>query len=843
MRLGRGGGLIFLCALLSASNLLAQQNPLNRRVTVNFNNIPLQNALTKLSMQYEIPISFEPTLEGMRKNVNVSFSNATVSDILRDLLNDVGLGWRYLAEEIVVVPARKYSTLSGRIQDAENGEDLIGANMQVFPGRSSTTSNSYGFYSLTLPEGSHEIWLSCMGYIGKKIQVVYTGSDQTLNILLEKKVNELREVTVSKSLIDSLRPPGFAQQLQWDLLRDQPYFRGEADVVKALQMQNGVAGMTEGSSSMFVRGGNRDQNLIMLDEAVVYNPAHLFGLTSVFNPDALKNIELYKDDIPANFGGRLSSVIDARMADGDDKTFRVKGGASLLSGRFSAEGPIVREKGSFLIAGRRSLASQLNKDFGLYNLKAAYYDLNFKCNYRLNASSRLFISAYLGRDRVSAGNGYLNEWGNQTATLRWNHIFNPKLFLNFSAIYSSYRNALNINADASEGMDNWVTGIRDLTLKSDFAYFRKPGNQMHFGFNGVVHLFKPGETTASAYNDIPRARAAELALYYSQMIAVGARLKVLYGLRVSLFRNFSSFKLYTEDDAFSKTKNTVFARLEPRLTIRYALFGHSMVQLSYNRNYQYLQLLQNDELAFSSLETWIPSSDHVRPQYSDIYAFTYKWKLPGGTFSLGAYYKFMGNQLELVDHAQVISNPLVEDQLRTGKSDAYGLELGLAKQVGNFRATAFYTWSRVFRTMNEINNGKRYAANYDIPHTGKLSVSYQPIKSLQINSYFTYTSGRPATLPTGYYIQNGVRVPIYSGRNLERMPDYHRWDLNICWRLPISINNERKWINTFTVGIYNIYGRRNPLFYKINPQEGNNSLIEEQTFSGMTPVFSYSLVF
>lgn len=840
-----GAGVIFLCMLFSGPLAMAQRGPLNKRVTISFFNITLREALTKLSLQNDIPVSFEPTLPGMGKEINRNFYDATVSDLLREILDGTGLSWKNIAEEIIIVPARKNSTLSGHLLDAQNGEDLISANLQVIQLHQNTSSNNYGFYSLTLPAGNYELWASCVGYVTKKIVVTFSGIDQALNIQLEKKVSELKEVTiVKKNTTDSLQPPGPAQQLQWDLLREQPFFKGEADVVKALQMQNGVVGMTEGSSSMFIRGGNRDQNLMLLDEAVVYNPAHLFGLTSVFNPDALKNIQLYKDDIPANFGGRLSSVIDARMADGDDKAFRIKGGMSLLSARLSAEGPIVKDRGAFLITGRRSLANLLNKDFDLYNLKAAYYDLNFKINYRLNASNRLFFSAYFGRDRVNADNGYLNKWGNQTSTLRWNHVFHPKLFLNLSAIYSNYRNTLNINADSSEGMDRWVTGIKDLTLKGDFTYFKKPGNQLQFGFNGIMHLFKPGETTDTGYNNIPRARAAEFALYFSQKISIGTHLKLIYGLRVSIFRNFSERKLYTDDfDLISERENTNFVKFEPRVMLQYVLSSPSMIQLSYNRNYQYLQLLQNDELAFSSLETWIPSSAYIRPQFADMYSLTYKRKLTGASLSVGAYYKHMGNQLELVDHAQLISNSYIEEHLRVGSSDAYGLELGITKQWDDFRATAFYSWSRVFRKMNEINNGKKYAANYDIPHAGKLSLSYQLSNALQINSFFTYTSGRPATFPTGYFIQQGIRVPVYPGRNLERMPNYHRLDVNVRWTFPAAVKHRRQWINTFAVGLYNIYNRKNPLLYKINPQGSNDNLIEEQTFSGITPVFSYSFSF
>jgi hypothetical protein len=837
---------IFIYLLLFGFNANAQRSPLNRRLTISFFNISLRDALTKLSMQNDVPISFEPTQPGMDKAINKNFYDAQVADILKDLLQGTPLTWKYYAEEIIIAPATKSSTLSGHVIDAQNGEDLIGANIFVLQLNQSTSSNSYGFYSLTLPAAHYELLVSCVGYTPKKLMVTFAASDQSFNIQLEKKVSELREVTITrKNGFDSLQPLAPAQQLQWDLLREQPFFKGEADVVKALQMQNGVVGITEGSSSLFIRGGNRDQNLMLLDEAVVYNPAHLFGITSVFNPDALKNIQLYKDDIPANFGGRLSSVIDARMADGDDKAFRVKGGMSLLSARLSLEGPVVKERGSFLITARRSIANLLNRDLDLYNLKAAYYDLNCKINYRLNASNRLFFSTYLGRDRVNADNGYLNKWGNKTATLRWNHVFNPRLFLNLSAIYSNYRNALNVNADSSAGMDRWLTGVRDITLKGDFTYFKQPGNQMQFGFNSILHHFMPGETTGanSFYINIPRARALETALYFSQKLPISRRLKLFYGVRTSIFSNFSERRLYDDFDSLTEREHTNFIRLEPRVMLQYNLSSAATVQVSYNRNYQYLQLIQNDELAFSSLETWIPSSAHIVPQFADVYSLSYKRKYRSGAFSLGAYYKYMGNQLELRDHAQLISFPFIEDELRTGRSNAYGLEMSVSHQIGNFRLAGCYAWSKVFRKIEGINNGKRYVANYDIPHAVKLSMTYQVNNMLQLNSFFIYTTGRPVTFPTGYFEQQGVRVPIYPGRNLERMPDYHHLDVNVRYTLPVTGKNGRQWVNTFIVGLYNIYNWKNPLLYKINPQVSSDDLFEQQTFSGITPVFSYSFSF
>ncbi|SFW90442.1 TonB-dependent receptor [Chitinophaga sancti] len=836
--------IFFICSLLSGHSLLAQRSSLNKRITISFFNIPVREALTQLSEKDEIPISFESSRSDFDKNINKNFFNAPVTEILKDILQETGYTWKYVSDEIIIVPLIKSYTISGHIQDKQSGEDLIGAHIIVKPVNQGTASNNYGFYSLTLPGGNYELLVGCMGYSNKVVALDFYESDRVLNIKLEKKISELKTVTVtSKNGIDSFQSES-PLQLHWDVIRERPFFKGEADVIESIQMQNGVVAITEGSSSMFIRGGSRDQNLLLLDEAVVYNPGHLFGLNSIFNPDALKDIQLYKDDIPANFGGRLSSVLDTHMDEGNNKELRLNGGMSLLSARLSLEGPIIKERSSFLIAGRRSISNLLDGNFDLYDVRAAYYDWNLKANYKFNNNNRLFFSTYIGHDRVKNNDDYLNKWGNTTGTLRWNHIFNPKLFLNVSAIYSNYKNMLNINPDSSAGIASWVTGIRDFSLKGDFTYYRKPGNQIQFGFSEIIHLFNPGEASNVSYNNLPRARAAEFAVYFSQKMPLCSKVNIYYGLRAGLFDNFSADKLYDDyDNDSSNGANVTYLRLEPRLKLQYHISPRSMLQFSYNRNYQYLQLLQNDELAFSSLETWIPSSSHIKPQFSDQYSILYRRNHKNGSITASIYLKEMGNQLELVDHAQLISNPFIEDLLKTGRAKSYGAEFSLLQNIGKARITALYAWSRTLRMFDEINNGKTYAANYDVPHSVKLSGSYPITKSLQLNSYFIYSSGRPATIPTGYFVQDGIRVPIYAGRNLERMPAYHHLDINISWNIPVKQLNGHVWNNTISIGLYNLYNRNNVLLYKINPQLNGATLFDEQNLSGITPVFIYNFSF
>lgn len=845
---------VFILILMAANNANAQQDLMNKKFSIRFINSNLEQALTQLSSDYEIPLSYDPALFKDRKKINKIFSNLPLQDILNELLSGTGITYRYVEQAIILVPSEiRNTTISGHIRDAETGEDIIGANLYIPSLKQGVSSNNYGFYSLTLATSTYEIWISHIGYLTKKITVDLQQDNPLLDIRLDKQQYRLSEVEVKQSNTnDSTGQMRFARPLDWEIIKKMPYYKGEPDVIKALQMQNGVVAMNEGSSHLFVRGGNKDQNLILLDEAIVYNPAHLIGLASIFNPDALKNIQIYNDDIPPNFGGRLSSVIDARMADGDDKSFHIKGGVNLLTARLALEGPIVQERGSFLLAARKSLLNLLDKDFDIFTLAPSYYDINFKMNYKLDAANRIFYSAYIGNDRLKSANGYFNRWGNQTSTLRWNHIFNPRLFLNLSAIYSNYKNELNINIDSAAGMDKWVTGVKDVTFKGDFIYYAKPNHQLQFGFSNILHLFIPGEAIKANSLSIPRAKAGEYALYASHKVSLGQHIRFIYGLRASLFKNISTPRFVLLDDDFNPIDLQVnlrggyksFFRLEPRLMFQYSFSGKNSVRFTYNRNYQYLQLVQNDELAFSSLETWIPSSPNLEPQQSDFFSLSYKKEIKDYTFSINTYYKKMLNQLELIDHAQIILNPVIEDQLRPGRGDAYGTEFMISKDQGRFKGTFQYTFARVFRKIEDINNGLRYPANYDIPHTFKLSLNYQIADRLLLSSFFTYSSGRPVTLPIGYFTQQGIKVPIYKDRNSSRIQDYHRMDINLTWELkPVHLNSKRQWFSTLSAGVYNVYGKKNALFYRVNQNLSTGNLVEEQSFAGLTPSITYNFRF
>ncbi|WP_145860381.1 TonB-dependent receptor [Pedobacter suwonensis] len=839
--------IVFCVFLLLKVNVYGQQQLLNKKISIRLSDSSLLQALDLMSTEYSVPLSYDPELIPGEHKVDRAFVNVSIAEILKAVLAGTGLTYKILHNEIIIIPIDKVS-LSGRIVDAESGEDLIGASLYIPELKQGVISNGYGFYSLTVPPGRYEIQVSLVGYTTLKTTCSLVSNENKV-FQLQRKVLELQEIQVrqpDEKDSSAFLSPG--KTFNWANGRQRAYFKGESDLIKALQMENGITALTEGSSYMFIRGGNKDQNLIILDEATVYGPSHLFGLTSVFNPDALKNIQTFTGAMPANFGGRLSSVIDVRTADGDDKQLRLKGGVSLLTARASLEGPIVKDKSSFLFAARRSLNNLLSHDLELFDLRPAYYDLNFKLNYKLSQNNRVFASAYVGRDRVNSSNGYLNKWGNQTATLRWNHIFGPKHFVNLSAIYSNYKNILSINADSSQGTNRWITGIRDVTLKGDFINYPNPHHQFLYGFSSIYHLFIPGESSSSVYNNISRVRANEHALYFSHKLSPWKKIKLNYGLRMSYFNTISNERTYDLDEQFEPVivdaaNKKGFLRWEPRLSLQYMPGANGSLLLSYNRNYQYLQLVQNDELAFSSLESWIPSGINLLPQRSDFISLSYKDILFGGSYIFDVYYKKMQHQLELTDHAQLISNSFIEGELRPGFSNAYGIEFSFSKNIGNFKGNLMYAFSKVYRTINGINEGRRYPAGYNIPHVLKLNLSYQISRNFSANSFFTYSTGRPLTSPIGYYEQNGLKVPIYGDRNSSKMPDYHRLDLTIQWTpAPIAVRN-RNWFNTFSVGLFNVYNHRSPLFYRINQQDLQELNFDQQSFSGRTLGLSYTFKF
>ncbi|MXV15171.1 TonB-dependent receptor domain-containing protein [Hufsiella ginkgonis] len=832
----------YLLFLLSVTVSAQAPAVLDQPISLALQNEPLPAALVKLQNLVKGDFAYDPQIVPAGKLITLKFDKRPLAAVLDELLSGTGLNYHVINNAVVISSNKpKAFTINGHVLDRYSGEPLIGATIYLPDLQTGVVSNQYGFYSLTLPEASYRLSVSSLGFSGES-QKISLQKNIVIDFRLSARVYSLSDVPVGLGTADSAYLLSAVGSLPVEKMKFLPYYDGEVDLVKAIQMQNGVKAITEGSGGLFIKGGNSDQNLITLDEAMVYNPSHLYGLVSVFNSDAIKKIQVFDDHIPSNYGGRLSSVIDVRMADGNNKEFHVKGGANLLSMHLAAEGPVRREKGSFIITGRRSLTDIFNADSRVIIPNSNYYDLNAKANYQLNNSNKVFYSFYLGNDRLFSKNSYNNNWGNITSTFRWNHKFGSRTFLNLSAIFSHYENNLDVNADTLSEKYVWKTGIEDLSLKGDFTFYKSVSSEVKFGGITTLHRVVPGEASTafpSTFN-IPRNRAWETALYFSHQLWIRKKLQAKYGLRAGQFANAEDRTdvFDTDGNALKVREHKTYYGLEPRIYLAWSVAADQRLHAAYNRNYQYLQLIQNSELTFSSLESWLPASAKTKPQRADYWSLGYDY-LPGGNKALlNVYYKKFYNQADLLNHTQIIKNPLIRDQLRTGTSQAYGAEISVSKITSGYLIEASYNYSRVFRKITDINDGLRFRASYDVPHDFKLSQTYLAPKRWSASAFFNLTSGRVVTLPVGYFVQDGLNVPLFEGRNRSRFPLFHRLDLSAQFRLSDPARQKQTFNHEVSFGVYNAYNKKNPLFYRIS-QPGEGSARFERT-SGIVPWVAYN---
>jgi hypothetical protein len=593
-----------------------------------------------------------------------------------------------------------------------------------------------------------------------------------------------------------------AEKLSAKAIRAIPALMGEVDVIKAVQLLPGVQSTSEGSSGFSVRGGGHDQNLILLDEATVYNASHLMGFFSVFNNDAVKDVTLYKGDIPASFGGRLSSLLDIRTKDGNSQHYAATGGIGLISSRITAEGPL-GDKASAIVSARRTYADMFlafAKEESQRNATLYFYDMNAKLNYRIDDNNRLFLAGYLGRDRFGAdiaGMGF----GNKTATLRWNHIFSPKLFSNFTIIGSSYDYYL--RSEISSQLNQELTsGLEDYGLKADFSYHPNPVNNIKFGYQFTYHVFMPGEGGGVGQESIvgrislPEEFAAENVFYVTNETDIASKLKLRYGLRYSMFHN-------VENGRISNTMQ----QLEPRLGLTYVFSDLHSVKAGYSRTVQYIQLASNSS-AGSPLDLWFQASETVKPQLCDQFAAGYFRNFGDDAyeFSSEVYYKDMKDVVDFKDHANLIINKDMKQELRFGKGYAYGLELMVRKTTGPLSGWISYTLSKSRRRIDDVNEGMEYRSPYDKPHNISIVASYELSSKVSLSANWVYASGTPVTYPTGRFKVENSYVPIYSSRNEYRYPDYHRLDLSLTWQLS---KPGKRYSHELNFSLYNAYGRKN----------------------------------
>ncbi len=744
----------------------------------------------------------------------------------------------------------KKTIISGSIKDASNGEQLLGATVLVKELKTGTATNMYGFYSLSLIPGKYTLVFSYIGYqsVEKTIELK---SNLTLNIELKSAQNELQGVVITekRSNENVTKNEMSVVRLDAKTIKQIPAFMGEVDIIKAMQLLPGVQTTSEGASGFSVRGGSPDQNLILLDEATVYNASHLLGFFSVFNNDAIKDVKIYKGDIPMNYGGRLSSVLDVRMNDGNDKHFEGTGGIGNISSRLTLEGPLLKDKTSFILSGRRTyfdLFLPLSSDEKIRNNTLYFYDFNAKIAHTINENNRIYLSGYFGRDVFNNNFSRLNS-GNQTFTLRWNHLFSKKIFSNFMFVYSKYDYYLGTPEGEAYSFD-WRSKMRDYGFKSDFTLYANPNNTVKFGVSSIYHIFEPGSAkgtgSQSFFNEftVPSSYALENGIYIGNDQKVNDKLTLKYGLRVSMFNNVGPATIYNYNNNFEAIDSTVYksgdfyktyAGLEPRFGISYTINDKSSVKASYSRTNQYIQLAQNSTSG-TPLDVWFPSSPNVKPQISDQIALGYFRNFLGNYIetSVEVYYKTMQNSIDFKDHAELLLNEKLEGELRYGKSSSKGLEVLVKIPEGRLNGWISYTLSKTDRSFADINNGKTYLAYYDKPHNMSVVLNYEISKRTSLSSTWIYYTGAPVTFPTGRAEIGGKIVPIYSERNAYRMPDYHRLDLSLTIKGKQKPN--KKWSHEWNFTIYNAYGRKNA--WTINfVQDKDNPAV---TYAEKTYLFS-----
>ncbi len=755
--------------------------------------------------------------------------------------------------------AQQKHTISGTIKEKKSGEILIGASAYLLqlPGAHAVT-NAYGFYSITAPAGNYTLIVSFAGYAQDTVAVTLQ-KDVTITAELEQESAKLQDVVVSatKQNDNISKPLMGVQKLSVNEIKNVPVIFGEKDVLKTIQLLPGVKSAGEGSSGFYVRGGGADQNLILLDEATVYNASHLLGFFSTFNSDAIKDLTLYKGGMPAEYGGRLASVVDIKMNDGNNKDYHIGGGIGLISSRLNVEGPIVKDKGSFTVSARRTYADmflKLSKDSSINNNSIYFYDVNVKGNYRIDAKNRVYLSGYFGSDNLGFGNSFGIDYGNATGTARWNHVFNSKLFSNTSLIYSNYSYNIKINS----GTNNILikSKIQDLSLKEDLQYYLNSNNKINFGFNTIYHTISPGVVDASATSSfnsqaLQSKYALENAVYIGHNVSATEKLNINYGLRVSTFSVMGPGNFYSYDTAGNtiatahynsgKIAKTYF-NLEPRFSASYQLTENSSVKAAYTRNIQNLHLLSNSA-STSPTDLWIPSSLNVKPEIADQVSLGYfrNFSQNKYEFSTEIYYKYMQNQIDYKNGAQLRANENVESQLLFGTGRAYGAEFFIKKKEGKLTGWISYTLSRTERKINGINNNNYYPAKQDQTHNIAIVGIYQASKKWTLSANWVYNTGNAVTFPNGKYDINGQTVFYYTQRNAYRMPAYHRLDLAAT----LIAKKTKKFESSWTFSIYNAYGRENAysIAFQNDPNDATKTQAVQTALFRWVPSVTYNFKF
>jgi len=756
------------------------------------------------------------------------------------------------------VSAQNKFTINGNITDAGTGETLIGASVKLVGSLTTgAVTNAYGFYSINAPAGSYQLTVSFIGY-KNAVQTVNLSKSTRLDLVLTED-NQLDEVVISaeKRNENVVNPQMGLQKITVKEINNVPVLLGERDVLKTLQLLPGIKSAGEGNSGFYVRGGSTDQNLILLDEAPVYNASHLLGFFSTFNSDAIKDISVYKGGMPAQYGGRLSSVLDIKMNDGNRKEFTAEGGIGLISSRLKVEAPIVKDRGSFMISARRTYLDAflaLSPDSSVNGNTLYFYDVNAKANYKLDDRNTLYLSGYFGRDVLGINETFGFNWGNSTVTLRWNHLFSDRLFSNTSLIYSNYNYVIsNMMSDNNFEVNS---SIKNYNVKQDFEYSLSSRHNLKFGINAIHHTIDPGKlssTGSSSVNptDYENRQGVELAAYVSDEWTVNDRINVVYGLRLSSFSPMGpgSFKRYDEEgntvaiipyESGEIVKN--YVNLEPRISANYQLSPNSSVKAAYTRNVQNIHLMSNST-ATSPTDLYIMNSNNVKPEIADQVAVGYFRNFSDNKYEFSAevYYKGMQNQIEYRSGTDLRGNANVEADLLYGKGRAYGVELFLKKKFGKINGWIGYTLSRTERQFDAINSARWFNAKQDRTHDLSVVGIYKASARWSFSSVFVYNTGNAVTYPSGKYQINGRTVFLYTDKNGYRTPDYHRLDVSAT----LEGKPGKKLQSSWSFGIYNLYNRQNAfaIDFKDNPDDTTRTQVVRTTLFGIIPSVTWNFKF
>lgn len=766
-------------------------------------------------------------------------------------------------------------TIHGTISESLSNETLIGVTIAVPSLKAGVVTNEYGFYSITLPAGKHILKVNYIGF-KEVIKEIDLQKDVSLDFKLIEAAEQLTEVVLTQDgeKLNIRKPQMSVNTLSSNTIKKIPAILGEVDVIRSLLLLPGVTSAGEGASGFNVRGGSVDQNLILLDEATIFNSSHLFGFFSVFNADAIKDVKLYKGGIPSKYGGRISSVLDIYQKEGNSKEFKANGGIGIVSSRLLLEGPLKKDKGAFLLGGRSSYAHLFLPLFDNDNT-AYFYDLNTKLNYKLNNKNNIFLSGYFGRDVFGISDSFVNTYGNAVINLRWNHLFSEKLFSNLSLIYSDYFYGLELDFVGFK----WNSGIRNFNLKYDFKHYISNDFKLNYGINNTYYRFNPGEIKPNREDSgiipdkLTDKYANEFAAYVDTEYQVSKNMSLQLGLRYSNFIRLgqdelntyannnpvlfnSTFQIYekaTPDGVLNynrRDKIATFSNFEPRAALALTVNDNNSIKASYNRMTQYLHLLSNTSSP-TPLDVWTPSGKYIKPQLLDQFAVGYFKDIDNSNYSIEteAFYKKIKNRIDYIDGADLIANDAIEQVILNGKMRAYGLEILLKKNEGKLNGWLSYTLSKseqqtLGRTPNEagINNGKWYNTAFDKTHDISLNTSYELSKKWSINSNLVFQTGQPTNYPVGQFQLQGLVVPVYGARNQERLPAYHRLDVSAT--LTPKKNLNRNWKGQWVFGIYNAYNRKNAasISFRQNTDTQINEAVRTSIF-GIVPSITYNFKF